>query len=146
MCRLCKKSSCHNHMGVQNQSILADLAQVNANITRMSLEPKTHFSAGNEVISCDPSGVPGMERFQCKFTNRLSLVMCTFDGGEAEICSFPVTVTFDRFGLHRHTLELTVYDIFGQALNHSLDFQLVDREFHFLTLSVNYVTECIALL
>ena len=27
--------------GVHNQSILADLAQVNANITRMSLEPKT---------------------------------------------------------------------------------------------------------
>ena len=121
---------------------------MNANITRMSLEPKNHFSAGNEVISCDPSGVPGMERFECGFTNRLSLVTCSFDGGEAEICSFPVTVTFDRFGVDMHTLELTVYDIFGQALNHSLvmDFQLVDREFHFLTLSVKYVTECIALL
>ena len=131
---------------MHNQSILADLAQVNANITRMSLEPKTLFSSGNELISCDPSGVPGRLRFQCRFTNRLSLVMCTFDGGEAEICSFHVTVSFDRFGLDMHTLELTVYDIFGQALNHSLDFQLADREFHYLTLSVKYVTECIALL
>ena len=93
----------------------------------MSLEQKTLFSAGNELISCVPSGVPGMERFECGSTNRLSLVTCSFDGGEAEICSFPVTVSFDRFGLHRHTLELTVYDIFGQALNHSLDFQLADR-------------------
>ena len=118
---------------MHNHSILADLAQVNANITRMSLEPKTLLS---ELISCDPSGAPGRQRFECGFTNRLSLVMCTFDGGEAEICSFTVIVTFNRFGLDRHTLELTVYDIFGQALNHSLDFQLVDREFHFLTLSV----------
>ena len=112
----------------------------------MSLEPQTLFSAGNELISCVPSGVLGMERFECGFTNRLSLVTCTFDGGEAEICSFPVTVTFDRFGVDMHTLELTVYDIFGQTLNHSLDFQLADREFHYLTLSVKYVTECIALL
>ena len=54
-------------------------------------------------------------------------MMCTFDGGEAEICSFPVTVTINRFGVDMHTLELTVYDIFGQTLNHSLDFQLADR-------------------
>ena len=60
-------------------------------------------------------------------------MMCTFDGGEAEICSFTVIVTFNRFGLDRHTLELTAYDIFGQALNHSLDFQLDSREFHLLT-------------
>ena len=99
----------------------------------MSLEPKTLFSAGNELISCYSSGVPGMERFECGSPNRLSLVMCSFDDGEAEICSFPVIATFDRFGVDMHTLELTVYDIFGQALNHSLDFQLVDREFHFLT-------------
>ena len=78
MCKL--KSVCIYH------SILADLAQVNANITRMSLEPKTLFFSGSELISCDPSGVPGTQRFQCGFTNRLSLVMCTFDGGEAEIC------------------------------------------------------------
>ena len=61
-------------------------------------------------------------------------MMCTFDGGEAEICSFTVTVTFERFGVGiMHTLELTAYDIFGQALNHSLDFQLDSREFHLLT-------------
>ena len=71
---------------MHNHSILADLAQVNANITRMSLEPKTLFSSGSELISCDPSGVLGTQRFQCGSTNRLSLVMCTFDGGEAEIC------------------------------------------------------------
>ena len=99
----------------------------------MSLEPKTLFSSGNELIGCGTSAIPGMQRFECGFTNRLSLVMCSFDGGEAEICSFPVIATFDRFGVDMHTLELTVYDIFGQALNHSLDFQLADREFHFLT-------------
>ena len=91
------------------------------------------FSSGNELIGCGVSGVHGRLRFECVFTNRLSLVMCTFDGGEAEICSFTVTVTFDRFGVDMHTLELTAYDIFGQALNHSLDFQLVSREFHLLT-------------
>ena len=139
MCRLKRAVVTITWVCIAKHIILADLAQVNRELTIMSLEPKTLFSAGNELISCNSSGVPGMERFECGFTNRLSLVTCSFDGGEAEICSFPVTVTFERFGLHRHTLELTVYDIFGQALNHSLDFQLVDREFHYLTLSVKYV-------
>ena len=67
--------------------------------------------------------------FDCTFTNRVMFTTCSFDGGEPEMCSFPLKVSSITFGLDFHTIEVTAYDVFGLNMTFSLYFSLVDREF-----------------
>ena len=77
---------------------------------------------------CRAFGVTGRQRFDCTFSNNLTSITCSFDGGEAEDCSFPVIVDFERFGTENHTLVVTVVDEFGQFLDIVFEFQLTERK------------------
>ncbi|CAI8024290.1 hypothetical protein GBAR_LOCUS14117 [Geodia barretti] len=77
-------------------------------------------------VVCGTDAVPGRQRFFCDASNPIASIMCSFDGGVAEICSFPVVAEFDRFGTDSHTLVVTLVDVFGQSTSVSLDFTLVE--------------------
>ena len=79
-------------------------------------------------VSCIIGEVAGRQTFVCSSNNQLISIMCSFDGGPAEDCSFPLVVGIDRFGTDNHTLVVTVVDVFGQSLNFSFGFQLTERE------------------
>ena len=76
-------------------------------------------------VTCLPGAVAGRQTFSCSSTNRLVSVMCSFDGGPAESCSFPLVVEIGRFGTDDHTVLVTVIDEFGQSLDVMLSFTLI---------------------
>ena len=78
-------------------------------------------------VICGIDAVPGSQRFFCDASNPIASITCSFDGGVAEICSFPVVAEFDRFGTDSHTLVVTLVDVFGQSTSVSLDFTLIER-------------------
>ena len=59
------------------------------------------------------------------------LLMCSFDGGEPEVCAFPLVISPFIYGLAPHTVEVevTAYDFFGQNITFPHTFQLTYREF-----------------
>ena len=63
----------------------------------------------------------------CIFKNRVVLLMCSFDGGEPEVCAFPLELSAITYDLVPHTIEVAAYDIFG--LNITIHLPLTDREF-----------------
>ena len=67
--------------------------------------------------------------FDCIFKNRVVLLMCSFDGGEPEVCAFPLELSAITYGLAPHTIDVTAYDIFGLNITIPFTFQLIDREF-----------------
>ena len=79
-------------------------------------------------VVCGTDAVPGRQRFFCDASNPIASIMCSFDGGVAEICSFPVVAELDRFGTDSHTLVVTLVDVFGQSTSVSLDFTLIERK------------------
>ena len=80
------------------------------------------------VVECVTGAVAGRQTFECEANNQLIFVGCTFDGGHAESCSFPLVVTIDKFGTEKHTLDVLFVDEFFQGKEVSLDFQLVERK------------------
>ena len=74
--------------------------------------------------------------FDCTFSNPVTSVVCSFDGGEVENCSFPLEVGIDRFGTDNHTVVVTVVDVFGQSLFFELDFRLIERKNKFVRFSL----------
>ena len=58
----------------------------------------------------------------------MTSVVCSFDGGDVENCSFPLEVRIDRFGTDPHTVDVTVIDVFGQSLTFGLGFRLIERK------------------
>ena len=81
-------------------------------------------------VTCGITAVPGRQTFACNSNNRLVSTVCSFDGGPLENCSFPLVVGFGRFGTDNHTVVVTVVDEFGQSLNLSFDFSLIERKSH----------------
>lgn len=79
-------------------------------------------------MECRISAVPGRQTFGCVFTNELESTSCSFDGGPAENCSFPLVVGIDRFGTDNHTVVVTAVDEFGQTLDVVLEFSLIERK------------------
>ena len=76
-------------------------------------------------VTCTTGAIPGRQTFFCMPSNELVSVECSFDGGPAESCSFPLVVGFDRFGTDNHTVVVTVVDEFGQSLNLTFNFNLI---------------------
>ena len=64
--------------------------------------------------------------FDCTFKNGVVLLMCSFDGGEPEVCAFPLELGVFTYGLAPHTVEVTAYDIFGLNITILFPFQLND--------------------
>ena len=77
---------------------------------------------------CITSAVPGQQVFECVFSNPVASVVCSFDGGDVENCSFPLEVGIVRFGTDNHTVVVTVVDVFGQSLNLTFNFNLIPRK------------------
>ena len=88
-----------------------------------------HFPTELEV-TCGSRAVPGRLEFLCGFSSDVESVTCSFDGGPLENCSFPLVVGIGRFGTDSHTVVVTVVDEFGQSLNLSFDFSLIERKSH----------------
>ena len=82
-------------------------------------------------VQCSREAVPGRETIRCGVTNPIASITCSFDGGEAENCSFPLELTIDRFGTDDHTLVVTVVDVYGQTfISEEFEFTLIERERH----------------
>ena len=81
------------------------------------------------AVTCIVGAVAGRQTFHCDSTNELVSIVCSFDGGDVENCSFPLEVGIDRFGTDNHTVVVTVVDEFGQSLNLTLDFNLTPRKY-----------------
>ena len=79
-------------------------------------------------MNCSRSAVPGRETIVCDSTNPLVSVSCSFDGGPAENCSFPLVLGIVRFGTVDHSVVITVIDGFGQSVPLSFDFRIVERK------------------
>ena len=76
-------------------------------------------------IHCISKSVPGQMEFICPFQNQLTSVLCSFDGGDQENCSFPLVVESDRFSTDNHMVLVTVTDeTVAQELNFT--FQLTE--------------------
>ena len=86
------------------------------------------FSPVALVLDCATGAVAGRQTFSCAVNNRIASVMCSFDGGTAENCSFPVVAEISRFGTDNHTLDVTVVDTFGQTASASFSFRLIERK------------------
>ena len=77
---------------------------------------------------CISSGMPGRVVVDCQFNSQLESVVCSYDGGAPENCSFPLVFEFGRFGPHSHTVVVNVVDVFGRSINITQFFTLGDRE------------------
>ena len=80
------------------------------------------------MLNCGTDAVPGRQEFSCDANNPIVSIMCSFDGGPQEACSFPVVAGIERFGTDSHTLAVTVEDVFGQGAGFLFDFTLIERK------------------
>ena len=94
----------------------------------MCLGLKSLFSSIALGLNCSTGAVAGRQEFSCEATNPIASVTCSFDGGAAENCSFPVVAEISRFGTDNHTLVVTVEDTFGQSAGFLFDFRLTERK------------------
>ena len=60
----------------------------------------------------------------CSFTNPVASILCSFDGGEQEECSFPLIATSERFGIGGHSVLVTATDRFGQTFSITVGFTI----------------------
>ena len=70
----------------------------------------------------------GRMEYDCQFTNKPVSVVCSFDGGPLENCSFPLPLNVERFGVGNHTAEVTVVDKFEKSNHLRFDFIISDSE------------------
>ena len=75
-------------------------------------------------MKCVTETIPGRQTFECESNYPLESVVCSFDGGRAESCSFPLVVKVDKFGTEEHTVVVTATDVFGESKLLSFNFQL----------------------
>ena len=55
-------------------------------------------------------------------------VICSFDEGLAENCSFPLVLGIEMFGTDNHTVAITVVDEFGQSVTVIFPFSIAERK------------------
>ena len=63
-------------------------------------------------------------RYDCTFSNTVASATCSYDGGEEEDCSFPLTVSTVRFARGLHIVVVTATDGFGQTSVFALYFRI----------------------
>ena len=74
--------------------------------------------------ACEQVELTNAQRIDCTLTNPVASATCSYDGGEEEDCSFPLTVTTERFGTNPHIVVVTATDGFGQTSILPLYFRL----------------------
>ena len=79
-------------------------------------------------VICGTGAVAGRQTFECVSNNQLASVVCSFDGGPEETCSFPLVVEIGRFGTEEHTVVVNATDVFGQSQILTFNFQLIERK------------------
>ena len=94
-------------------------------MTLNKLQLILYISPGS-VHSCHNQLVTGEKLFS---SNSAELLMCSFDGGEPETCSFPLEVDTLTFGVVPQSTEVTVYDEQGLNLTFSFNFDFADGMF-----------------
>ena len=62
------------------------------------------------------------------FQSQLTSVLCSFDDGEQENCSFPLVVETERFGIDTHMVNVTVIQELKGSQELNFTFQLRDGE------------------
>lgn len=65
----------------------------------------------------------------CITSNPLMSLVCVYDDGQSEDCSFPIILSIERFGTKNHTLVITATDGFGQQEIIEFSFQLDTRKY-----------------
>ena len=88
---------------------------------------KSSYSADTEP-QCISKSIPGWEQFHCLFQSQLTSVLCSFDDGEQENCSFPLVVERERFGIDPHVVNVTVIEESKGYQEFNFTFQLRDGE------------------
>ena len=80
----------------------------------------------------DAVGGPQLQaEIGCSFTNPVASILCSFDGGEPEECSFPLIATAERFGIGGHSVLVTATDRFGQTFSITVGFTIRRKQFYF---------------
>ena len=77
---------------------------------------------------CNETSFPGKDEIDCKFSNPVESVVCVFDNGFAELCTFPLVLYYGRFLGDSHTVDVIVNDVFGQSMNLTFNFTLIPRK------------------
>ena len=81
-------------------------------------------------IQCVSKSLPGQMEFLCPFQNQLTSVLCSFDSGEQENCSFPLVVESDRFGTDHHMVLVKVTDELSVSQELNFNFNLTNSKWH----------------
>ena len=87
---------------------------------------------------CIETSFPGKDEIDCKFSNPVESVVCVFDNGFAELCTFPLVLYYGRFLGDSHTVDVIVNDVFGQSMNLTFNFTLSPRKFFCIRLKKCY--------
>ena len=99
---------------------------------------EVYFSPAALILDCGSDAIRERQEFFCDVNNPIASIMCSFDGGPQEPCSFPVVAEFERFGKDTHTLAVTVEDEFGQGAGFLFIFTLIERKTFSFKKTVTY--------
>ena len=81
------------------------------------------------MVGCTSEVLPGSYAvFNCGVTQPVQSMTCSFDGGPAENCTFPLVLRFERFGSTSHTVLVTGVDGNGFPFNFTFDFEIPPRK------------------
>ena len=90
---------------------------------------------------CICKSIPGREEFHCLFQNQLISVLCSFDDGKQENCSFPLVVERERFDQEPYVVNVTVIEESTESQELSFTFQL--RIYYFFACPLSCDSEII---
>ena len=75
-------------------------------------------------FKCTTSGNLEEQTITCTTSTPINSTKCAYDGGPAEACTLPVTVSYSQFSAGNHTLVITVTDSYGQTGTTKFDFTI----------------------
>ena len=82
------------------------------------------FSPPDINFQCTTSGNLEGQTISCTTSTPINSTTCAYDGGAAESCTLPVTISYSDFSPGNHTLVITVTDAYGQTGITKVDFTI----------------------
>ncbi|CAI8020901.1 hypothetical protein GBAR_LOCUS12460 [Geodia barretti] len=120
---LSSQSSCRGRLSLMDSTVLCS-GQLELDDNIHSLEGFFDNRRTDLIVTCSNTSEPGRQIINCTSTNPLMSLLCAYDSGQSEECSFPITLSIERFGTSRHILVVTATDGFGQRETIEFSFQL----------------------
>ena len=77
-------------------------------------------------FKCTTSGNHEGQTIICTTSTSINSTTCAYDGGSAEACTLPVTVSYSQFSAGNHTLVITVSDVYGQTDITKFEFSIAE--------------------